>query len=135
MTKSGVEGGRSRECGLVEYGSVGDARRAMQQLNDTELDGRLIFVREDREASGGGAPVRAAAPRAGGVTRGGTAASTGFRGLCLNCKQFTLPNSETVTPKKVKVRKKGGTQMCHEWTKKKTCKFGATCKFVHVGEP
>jgi hypothetical protein len=45
------------------------------------------------------------------------------------------PNSETVTPKRVKVKKKGGKQTCHEWTKSKTCKFGATCKFMHVGDP
>jgi RNA recognition motif-containing protein len=30
-----------------------DAQRAIAELNDTELMGRLIFVREDREGSGG----------------------------------------------------------------------------------
>ena len=36
-------------CGIVEYNSVDEARAAYVQLNDTMLDGRLIFVREDRE--------------------------------------------------------------------------------------
>jgi RNA recognition motif-containing protein len=41
--------GRSKGCGLVEYASGRDARAAMQQLNNTELMGRPIFIREDRE--------------------------------------------------------------------------------------
>jgi len=43
------EYGRSKGCGIVEYNSVDEARAAYVQLNDTMLDGRLIFVREDRE--------------------------------------------------------------------------------------
>ena len=45
-------GGRSKGCGLVEYAQVEEAQRAISTLNDTELKGRTIFVREDREASG-----------------------------------------------------------------------------------
>lgn len=41
---------RSRGCGIVEYSHPKDAARAIRELTDTELDGRLIFVREDREA-------------------------------------------------------------------------------------
>ena len=41
-------------CGIVEFNSPIDAQRAVQMLNDTELKGRLIFVREDREEGGGG---------------------------------------------------------------------------------
>lgn len=36
-------------CGIVEFSSPLDAQRAINQLNDTPLMGRLIFVREDRE--------------------------------------------------------------------------------------
>jgi len=48
--------GRSKGCGVVEYGSVADAKKAVEELNNTELMGRQIFVREDREtaAAGGG---------------------------------------------------------------------------------
>lgn len=44
--------GRSKGCGVVEFASIEDANRAIQQLNNTELKGRLIFVREDREREG-----------------------------------------------------------------------------------
>ena len=42
--------GKSQGCGLVSFASAKDARKAINTLHDTELDGRLIFVREDREA-------------------------------------------------------------------------------------
>ena len=41
--------GRSRGCGVVEFDSAQAALAAMQSLNETELDGRQIFVREDRD--------------------------------------------------------------------------------------
>ena len=41
--------GKSKGCGLVEYATEGQAKRAILSLNDTELKGRLIFVRNDRE--------------------------------------------------------------------------------------
>lgn len=40
--------GRSRGCGIVEFTSALSAKQAMESLNNTQLDGRLIFVREDR---------------------------------------------------------------------------------------
>lgn len=48
--------GRSKGCGIVEYASAAEAQKAVDELNNTELMGRQIFVREDREAnaSGGG---------------------------------------------------------------------------------
>jgi len=42
--------GKSKGCGLVTFESAGDASRAINELTDSELDGRPIFVREDREA-------------------------------------------------------------------------------------
>ena len=44
--------GRSKGCAVVEYSNAEHAQRAIAELNDTELMGRLIFVREDREDSG-----------------------------------------------------------------------------------
>jgi len=47
--------GRSKGCGIVEYATPEEAQNAITNLTDTELKGRMIFVREDREtASGGG---------------------------------------------------------------------------------
>jgi RNA recognition motif-containing protein len=39
---------RSRGCGVVEYEDEASAQRAIRELNETTLDGRLIYVREDR---------------------------------------------------------------------------------------
>lgn len=52
--------GRSKGCGIVEYSTPEGAKDAIEKLTDTELKGRKIFVREDREdgkrggARGGG---------------------------------------------------------------------------------
>ena len=40
--------GRSKGCGIVEYQYSSDASKAIDELNDTELMGRQVFVREDR---------------------------------------------------------------------------------------
>lgn len=40
--------GRSRGFGFVEMGSEEDAKKAIDQLNGAELDGRKIFVSEAR---------------------------------------------------------------------------------------
>ncbi|OWZ13208.1 RNA binding protein [Phytophthora megakarya] len=64
--------GRSKGCGLVEYATQEEAAKAIAELNNTELEGRLIFVREDREPEGGSISKfakRAAAPRGGGESR------------------------------------------------------------------
>ena len=41
--------GRSKGCGIVEFESPEEAVAAIESLNDSELDGRPIQVREDRE--------------------------------------------------------------------------------------
>lgn len=64
--------GRSKGCGLVEYASQEEAAKAIAELNGTELEGRVIFVREDREPEGGSISKfakRAAAPRGAGEGR------------------------------------------------------------------
>jgi len=41
--------GKSQGCGIVEFSSNEEALDAITNLNDAELDGRMIFIREDRE--------------------------------------------------------------------------------------
>ena len=43
--------GRSKGCGIVEFASEEDAQNAITALTDTDLKGRMIFVREDRETN------------------------------------------------------------------------------------
>lgn len=38
--------GRSKGCGIVEFSNVEDAKKALETLHDSLLDGRTIFVRE-----------------------------------------------------------------------------------------
>ena len=46
-------GGRSKGCGIVEMDTVDSAANAIEMLNDTDLQGRNILIREDREDNGG----------------------------------------------------------------------------------
>jgi RNA recognition motif-containing protein len=59
--------GRSKGCGIVEFATAEGASQAVLTLNDTELHGRQIFVREDREdrggSSGGGGGGNSGKPR------------------------------------------------------------------------
>ena len=59
---------RSKGCGIVTYTNPADAAKAIATLHDTELMGRLIFVREDRESGHTGSvrPAHAAGFRGGG---------------------------------------------------------------------
>jgi len=69
--------GRSKGCGIVEFETAKEAAQAIKTLHDSELDGRQIFVREDREdrelKQGGG---RAGAGRDGGGRGGGGASES-----------------------------------------------------------
>jgi RNA recognition motif-containing protein len=47
--------GRSKGCGLIEYAIPDHAKDAIELLHNTELKGRMIFVREDRELGNFGA--------------------------------------------------------------------------------
>eukprot|EP00002_Diphylleia_rotans_P023147 TRINITY_DN4548_c0_g3_i1.p1 TRINITY_DN4548_c0_g3~~TRINITY_DN4548_c0_g3_i1.p1 ORF type:complete len:232 (+),score=36.75 TRINITY_DN4548_c0_g3_i1:98-793(+) len=44
--------GKSKGCAIVEYETHEEAVNAVKTLNDTQLDGRPIFIREDREEGG-----------------------------------------------------------------------------------
>jgi RNA recognition motif-containing protein len=46
--------GRSKGCGIVEFATQEMAKNAIETMNDTVLNGRQIFVREDREQKGSG---------------------------------------------------------------------------------
>src|SRR5210317_2375582 len=64
--------GRSKGCGIVEFTTVEGAQDAIEKLTDTELKGRKIFVREDREdgkrgGGGGGGRGGGDREREGGV--------------------------------------------------------------------
>ncbi len=50
------ETGRSRGFGFVTFAQDDDAARAIEGLNDHELDGRQIRVNEARERTAGGPP-------------------------------------------------------------------------------
>jgi len=41
--------GNSKGCGIIEFETIEQAEEARKTLNDTDLDGRTIFIREDRE--------------------------------------------------------------------------------------
>jgi RNA recognition motif-containing protein len=51
------QNGRSKGCGIVEFATDEQAKEAISTLTDTELKGRMIFVREDRESASAGAAV------------------------------------------------------------------------------
>lgn len=56
---------RSKGCGLVTYQSPKEAQRALRELNESELDGRTIFVSKDKRADGQHGGGGASAFRAG----------------------------------------------------------------------
>lgn len=59
--------GMSKGCGIVEYATREQAQQAVTQLSNQNLMGRLVYVREDREAE----------PRFIGATGGGAGAARG----------------------------------------------------------
>lgn len=46
--------GKSKGCAIVVFDNADSGNRAIQELTDTDLNGRNIFVREDREPAGMG---------------------------------------------------------------------------------
>lgn len=46
--------GRSKGSGIVEFSTPAEAQTAIDELHDVELDGRKIFVREDRDFNSNG---------------------------------------------------------------------------------
>jgi len=45
--------GRSKGCGIIEFQTKEESAEAIKTMNDSDLDGRPIFVREDRENHSG----------------------------------------------------------------------------------
>lgn len=54
-----MQEGRSKGCGIVAFATPAEAAHAIETLTESELDGRNVFVREDREESVGGLPAPA----------------------------------------------------------------------------
>jgi len=54
--------GRSKGCGIATFATVQQALEVTQALNGSELQGRAIFIREDREESDGAAVTSFPAP-------------------------------------------------------------------------
>jgi len=69
--------GRSKGCGIVEFATSEGARRAVLTLNDTDLMGRQIFVREDREGGSGGGGEQSRGSGGGGGVGGGRGFASG----------------------------------------------------------
>ncbi|PRW60040.1 RNA binding isoform C [Chlorella sorokiniana] len=70
-------GSRSKGCGIVEYETPDEAAAAILELHDSELGGRKIWVREDREdfeLRGEGGPRRGG----GGYDRSGGSYDRGY---------------------------------------------------------
>ena len=74
--------GRSKGCGLVTFNTAREAANAMSTLNQTSIGGRVIFVREDREAAPQGLPAPASrSSPAGPVGSAAAAPPPPFGGL------------------------------------------------------
>jgi RNA recognition motif-containing protein len=80
--------GRSNGCGIVVYQHPKEAARAIRELQNTELNGRPIYLREDRSQSGRGGGAGRGGGRAPGRGRGGR----GSRGGNAH------PSGKTITP-------------------------------------
>lgn len=68
--------GKSKGFGFVEMPNDDEARNAINELNETEVDGRTIVVkkavpREERGGNGGGGGGRRGGGGGGGYNRGG----------------------------------------------------------------
>ena len=70
---------RSRGFGFVEMGSDEEARRAVAELNGSQIHGRAINVSEARERSEGPRPPRPSSGPSGGFGPDRPPAGKGFR--------------------------------------------------------
>jgi len=68
--------GRSKGIGIVRFGTEEEALAAIDELTETDLDGREIFVRADR----GGSAGKGGGGRGGGKGKGGGKGGKGSRG-------------------------------------------------------
>ena len=74
--------GRSKGCAVVEFDSCEEAGRAINELNNAEIHGRKIFIREDREGKGFGAQsAQRAAAAAQASAAAAAAAGQGLGGI------------------------------------------------------
>ena len=108
--------GRSKGWGLVRYADEDGANTAMSMLNDQELDGRKIFLREDRE------PNQAAE---GGASRGrGRGGRTRQRQAPNFVENEQIPSSTTLFV--------GNLPWSTKWNDLKDLFTEFNCKFADV---
>jgi len=81
--------GKSKGCGLVEYGSAEEAGAAIAAMNDSTLEGRVLHVREDREERKIGGSNRVNPTR---KVQNNEAAKTGPRGESVAGRQVFVGN-------------------------------------------
>ncbi|KAI0381058.1 RNA-binding domain-containing protein [Hypomontagnella monticulosa] len=97
--------GMSKGCGIVEYATRDQAQTAVQTLSNQNLMGRLVYVREDREAEprfigatggrggyGGGMQGGYGGSGGGGGGYGGGAAGGGGGGMAGGNRQIYVSN-------------------------------------------
>ena len=72
--------GRSRGFGFVTFTEDGDADKAMEEMNGSQLDGRTLNVNEARERRRGGGGGGRGGYGGGGGGRGGYGGGGGGRG-------------------------------------------------------
>lgn len=94
--------GRSKGCGIVVYQNPRDAARAIRELQNSELHGRPIFVREDREQQGGGRRGGGGFHRSSGAGGAATASGGGGGGAANGCQLYVGNLSFDTTWKELK---------------------------------
>ncbi len=75
--------GRSKGFGFVEMTNEEEAKKAIEELNNAEIEGRTIVVNKAEEKKEGGRPgggFRGGNSGGGGGFRGGSGGGGGFRG-------------------------------------------------------
>jgi len=90
--------GRSKGCGIVEFATSEQAQEAIATLNDSDLMGRMIFVREDREQGGGGSGGFRAGARSGGGYVANTPPVSGAGGIRVPPLGNTTPSTGASAP-------------------------------------
>lgn len=134
----------SKGCGLVEFATPGAARRAIRQLTDTELKGRNIFVREDREVDDAALPGSRGGGKGRGLdAKGGSArisSGSGIRrvgGSSGSCRVFVgnLPYCVTWRELKDHMRAAGEVVHCDVLAEPGTAMGSKGCGLVEYATP
>lgn len=115
----------SKGCGLVEFATVAAAKMAVEELSETVLKGRTIYIREDRET---GLSIAEAAHRIAG--RDGSTSRSGCRVFVGN-----LPFSATWKELKDHMRQAGNVLFCDVLAEPGTPNGSKGCGIVEYSSP